>query len=237
MDGIDYWRMADELTVIQAALLVCGYDPTVLQDEVKNSYKDLPDGYEAIKHSLKSAISTKKITAKETQAFNDYDGEYYIDDDLAMIDVDDLKKWLLSKGVREHFFFFPIEPEGEFLSKNHPRYAPKLAAAVRAWQALDGKEMRGTTPKKAIMKWLRLHATEYELTDDEGKPLESAIQEIGKIANWNPKGGAPSTPTSVGSAKPDIGNRDSTVPSDKFSVPKKKEWPKNRFDLDSDVPF
>ena len=206
----------------------------------QNSYKDLPDGFEAIKHSLKSAISAKKIAVKETKTFNNYDGEYYIDDDLAMINVDDLKKWLLSKGVKEHFFFFPTEPESEFLSKSHPRYAPKLAAAVRAWQAMESKDMGGTTPKKAIMKWLRLHATEYELTDNDGKPLESAIQEIGKIANWNPKGGAPSTPTIIGSNELKADSPNASEKSDMFSVPKKKEWPKkskNPFDLDPNIPF
>lgn len=200
----------------------------------------MPDGYEAIKHSLKSAISAKKITAKETQTRNDYDGEYYVDDDLAMIDVDELKGWLLSKGVKEHFFFFPTEPEGEFLSKKHSRYAPKLAAAVRAWQAMDSVEIVGTTPKKAIMKWLRLHATDYDLTDDEGKPLESAIQEIAKIANWNPKGGAPSTPNGSGLAEPVVDDLSTNESSEGLSVPKKKDWPKiskDIFDLDPEIPF
>jgi hypothetical protein len=34
------------------------------------------------------------------------------------------------------------------------------------------------------------------MTDDEGKLVETAIEECSKIANWNPKGGSPKTPES-----------------------------------------
>jgi hypothetical protein len=44
------------------------------------------------------------------------------------------------------------------------------------------------------MKWLREHAAEFGLTDDDGKPNETGIEEAAKVANWQPTGGAPKTP-------------------------------------------
>lgn len=202
MHGIDFWRLADELTIIQAALLICGYDPTDLQGDVNCNDKNYPDGYVAIKHALTSAAKSEVLGSRETKVYCDRDSDYYIDDDLALLNVDELKKWLLSKGIRKHFFFFPEEPEGEFLSSAHPRYSPKLAAAVRAWQAMEHDNLPAKTPKQSVKKWLRLHCTKYSLSDDDGKPMESAIEEIAKIVNWNPKGGAPSTPTGLSNSQP-----------------------------------
>lgn len=201
MQGIDFWRLSDELTIIQAALLICGYNPTDLQGDVHYNSKNYPDGYVAIKHALSSAAKSEVLRSRETKVFYERGGDFYIDDDLALLNVEDLKKWLFSKGIRKHFFFFPEEPEGEFLSKKHPRYSPKLAAAVRAWQAMDDENLHAKTPKQSVKKWLRLHSTKYGLSDDDGKPMESAIEEIAKIVNWNPKGGAPSTPNELGSSQ------------------------------------
>jgi hypothetical protein len=80
----------------------------------------------------------------------------------------------------------------DYLNPKHPRYAPKLAAAVRAWQAVT--EPNGKHPKQALSKWLRDHAKEYGLVDDKGKPTETGIEEAAKVANWQPGGGAPKTP-------------------------------------------
>ena len=81
----------------------------------------------------------------------------------------------------------------DFLEPLNPRYAPKLAAAVRAWQAVTDAGKK--SPKQALDKWLREHAAEYGLTNEEGKPIETAIEECSKVANWNQMGGAPKTST------------------------------------------
>ena len=240
MQGIDFWRLSDELTIIQAALLICGHNPTNLQDSVHCSNKNYPDGYVAIKHALSSATKSEILKARETKIFYERDGDYYIDDDLALLNVDDLKKWLFSNGIRKHFFFFPEEPEGEFLSRKHPRYSPKLAAAVRAWQAMEDESLHAKTPKQSVKKWLRLHSTEYGLSDDDGKPMESAIEEIAKIVNWNPKGGAPSTPNGLGSSQPtaSLSTRDGL--DENFAVLSEKEYMGGQSDsvgLDEEIPF
>ena len=52
----------------------------------------------------------------------------------------------------------------------------------------------GKHPKQALDKWLREHAAEFGLTDDEGKLNEQGIEDAAKVANWQPGGGAPKTP-------------------------------------------
>jgi len=34
MEGLDYWRLCDELSVIQAAFLIVGKDPAASQDYI-----------------------------------------------------------------------------------------------------------------------------------------------------------------------------------------------------------
>ena len=67
-----------------------------------------------------------------------------------------------------------------------------LAAAVKAWQAVT--DPKGKSPKQALDKWLREHAADFGLTDDEGNPVNQAIEDCSKIANWQPGGGAAKTP-------------------------------------------
>ena len=41
------------------------------------------------------------------------------------------------------------------------------------------------------MRWLRLNASQYGLTDDDGKPSENVIEELAKVGTWATSGGAP----------------------------------------------
>lgn len=111
---------------------------------------------------------------------------------LTTVHVNDLRAWLSKRGVRTGFFFPDGKDEAEYLNPAHERYAPKLAAAVKAWLAVQ--DPRGKHPKQALMKWLRENAAEFGLSDDEGKPNEQGIEECAKVANWQLGGGAPKTP-------------------------------------------
>jgi hypothetical protein len=75
-------------------------------------------------------------------------------------------------------------------------YAPKLAAANAAWEAVtsDPNRLRGRSPKKALTLWLTEHAAEYYLLNKDGTPNATGIEEVAKVANWQPGGGAPPTP-------------------------------------------
>ncbi len=232
MKEIDFWRLSDELTIIQATLLICGIDPAGREFDIERQSKR-PKGYDAIKHALLSSYRNKSLVGKEVRELDERTGDSYIDENSTLITVNSLKEWLKGRGFQEHFFFFPDEPQGEFLDPNHPRYAPKLAAAIKAWQALDDPGLIKGTAKQSVQKWLRLNASEFDLSADDGKPKETAIEEISKIVNWQPKGGAPSTPTGKLAIK-------KTKPSVNLSVKEENKdlLPDNSaFDLDEDIPF
>ncbi len=177
-------------------MLVVGEDPTPYEVGVENQTSNSqPKGYNAAKNAILKAVKNGSLEGELIEVQEDINSSPEISLHSSTVIVEDLKLWLRRKGFEKHFFFFPEGLDGEFLDEDHPRYSPKLAAAVRAWEALeDDSFLKATTPKKAAQKWLRLYAVDFNLCDSDGIPVESAIEEISKVVNWNPKGGAPSTP-------------------------------------------
>lgn len=200
-DISDYWRLPNELKVRQAALLIVGIDPASKEgSNCENwSVSERPRGYEAAKQGVSAALRSGKIKGTHVPLF-DHDingnecGEFEGTTDIerSSVDRDSLTDWLLSRGIRSGFFFPTPTDAPDYLDPKNPRYAPKLAAAVRAWQSIV--DPGGKHPKQALAKWLREHAAEFGMTDDEGKPNETGIEEAAKVANWQPGGGAPKTP-------------------------------------------
>jgi len=221
MEKIDYWHFCDELSVIQATLLIVGEDPAVSQDYIDTQdAQHRPDGYDAVFAALKNAINGKSLAAtlRHDARYGGYDeypntGESVRENEyqlriifvsepnwhLTTVTVENLKKWLISRGCKTGFFFESDLGASEFFDPNNLFYAPKLAAAVNAWGSVTKDEtlLSGKTPKKALEKWLRENASQYGLTKDDGNPNETGIEEICKIANWKPEGGAAKTPTLV----------------------------------------
>jgi len=203
MEGLDYWRLCDELSVIQAALLIADCDPSPDASYVEGwEAEKRPPGYEAAKTAISNALRCGAITGRLVPDHElDINGnlgppiEDSIDVANSRVQVESLRAWLAGRGMKTGFFF----PEGsefrDYLDPAHPRYAPKLAAAVLAWRATgDDSATRGKSPKQALVKWLREHAAEFGMTDDDGQPNETGIEEAAKVANWQPTGGAPKTP-------------------------------------------
>jgi len=202
MEGLDYWRLCDELTVIQAALLTVGTDPSSDQVYVETwEPEKRPIGYEAAKAAITNALRGNAIKGKLIPRYEyDINGNSIgtIEDSINLmesrVDVESLRAWLASRGIRSGFFFPNATDTPDYLDSNHPRYAPKLAAAVRAWLATsEVNALKGKSAKQALLKWLREHAAEYKLSNDEGTPNEQGIEECAKVANWQDKGGAPKT--------------------------------------------
>lgn len=197
-DDLDYWRLCDELSVYEAALLIAGRSPGKLFNAEKLPSDKQPKGYKAATTAIRNALRSGKIEGTIKPEYDDHvqgDPVPIIDSVnlySSRVEVESLKTWLIGRGFRSGFFFpNPVEAPG-YLDPANPRYAPKLAAAVSAWQAVT--DPVGRHPKQALAKWLREHAAEFDLSDDEGKPNETGIEEAAKVANWQPGGGAPKTP-------------------------------------------
>ncbi len=203
MEGLDYWRLCDELSVIQAALLIAGCDPSSDAGYVEGwDAEQRPPGYEAAKTAISNALRREVITGRLIPLYeHDINGntcgaiEESIDLSSSRIEVESLRRWLAGRGLKTGFFFPEERDFGDYLDPGHPRYAPKLAAAVQAWRATENESaISGKSPKQALMKWLRVHAADFGLADEDGKPNETGIEEAAKVANWQPTGGAPKTP-------------------------------------------
>ena len=184
MESLDYWRLCDELNIIQAALLIAGEDPSSDQAYIEGwDIEQRPSGYEAAKAALSRACADRKVDGMDVQIPElDMNGNHmgFIEGSIDLVSssviVADLKRWLKERGIRPEFFF----PEGDetpgFLDKGHPRYAQKLAAAVSAWLAVDSEHaLGGKSPKQALLRWLRENSAEFGLTDEDGKLNELGI--------------------------------------------------------------
>lgn len=120
------------------------------------------------------------------------------------IGVDDLKLWLISRNFKPSFFFGDNGSNPDYLDPNHPRYAPKLAASIKAWLAMEDENlMRGKTPLTAMEQFLESRYKELGLSHDKdndknktkaGDINKTAVSEAAKVANWKTDGGAPKTP-------------------------------------------
>lgn len=233
MEKLDFWRLCDELSVVQAALLIVGVDPAEFPYVMGWQEHERPENFSAALAALTHAIIGGRLPAtirreawergwnedpegrehftRDVELFPDqkeFPEEAYgakhrgilyrsePDWHLTTILVENLQTWLRSRGFKSGFFFPQAGDTPDFLDPTHNNYAPKLAAAIGAWQAVnhDPDLIKGKTVKQALLKWLRKNAGQFGLTKDDGNPNEQGIEEVAKIANWDTKGGAPKTP-------------------------------------------
>lgn len=197
LDDFDFWRLCDELTITEAALLVAGVSPAVSSNVETWPPHKRPRGYEAAKTAIQNALRKQAIpgTVIELEERDFHGNIEPIAGTVSLfsrVEVDGLRSWLMTRGLRDGFFFPQQSDSPDYLDPSNPRYAPKLAAAVRAWQSVT--DTAGKHPKQALTKWLRENAAQFGLSDDDGKPNETGIEEAAKVANWQPAGGAPKTP-------------------------------------------
>ena len=204
------WHLADSMSAQDAASLIAGYDPNYI-DVCRNDtsfQQNYPRLY-PVERSLLCAIQSGKLEANIVGTGGSCRDRYVGDESEGcrepvdkislsgtVVKVDDLRQWLKGRGFKTGFFFPQAGDTPVFLDKTHKNYAPKLAAAIAAWEVVSAAPelTKGTTVKKALLKWLRKNADRFGLTKDDGNPNEQGIEEIAKIANWDTKGGAPRTP-------------------------------------------
>jgi len=217
MESLDHWRLCDELSVIDAALLIAGLDPATSFIGNSGFESDNPI-YAAAKKALINAVRSNRLKAlirremwargyDESPDYEEWlvvgqDRKQYIckiepDWQNTTILVDDLRDWLKGKGFKTGFFFPQTETEQpDYLDSNHSNYSQKLAAAIEAWLAVTQtpNSTKSKSVKQAIGIYLRSNAGRFGLIKEDGNPNESGIEEVAKVANWETKGGAPKTP-------------------------------------------
>lgn len=195
-----FWRLAESVNVIQAALLIIGVEPQTVEDYVENwAPEKRPENYTAARDAIVGA--TRSGTLEGSICFVEYEGpmgnfeidETRIDYGRSRVNVRSLIDWLQASGFDTDSLALPTEKPKGFRDPDHPRYSPKLMAVVEAWENFDTESDEPGTPKQRLMKWLRLNASRFGLTDDDGKPSENVIEELAKVANWATAGGAPKT--------------------------------------------
>ena len=142
------WKLHPYLPLSDAAALIAGYEPMQIGRCQRDTWFDqgFPD-YRPTVLALVGAVLVGDLGADI--AYVDVDKEdnirlssegfwerinNHISASGTRIRKADLLAWMEANGHRPEFFFpDKVEGEPDFLSPQHPRYAPKLAAAVRAW--------------------------------------------------------------------------------------------------------
>jgi len=182
----NFWKLCESYSLLQAALLILDIEPEGNED-IETEY-DKPKGLTAILSSLNSAAENGTLKVDKSSTY-------------LTIDANNLKDWLKTKNFTTGFLFDNKDltiGTPDYLNKDHPNYAYKLAAAVKAWEAvsIDKKyKNNGKSPKTNLINFLNTHAAELELLKDNGEPNIKAIKEqISIVANWATKGGATETP-------------------------------------------
>jgi len=208
------WHVFSEYTGAEIAALSAGVDPEFIE-RAHYSLMDFKAGVPEtlVKQAnselflLARAIEKGAVTADVKRDLNG--SPVYTQ---SKITREAIIGWLKARGMTTGFFFpeasdtpadHPATSTPEYLNPDHPHYTPKLAAAVKAWQALAGREVERKSVKQTLEAWLSERAGELGLLKEDGNPNCTALDEIAKVANWNPKGGAPKTPTTTKAKTPE----------------------------------
>ncbi len=231
MEPIDYWKLSSQYSIVQAALLTCGHIPDDYQDNVERN-TNTPTGYIAVRSALYNAVKSGRLNATERPNLDDEGNPYGIDVHETVIDVNDLAQFLRSSGFEAPFFDRPSNVQAGL--PGGPLYPSKLAAANKAWAAVsaDPSLLIGKSPKQALEKWLIENAAELQLVNRDGTINRTGIEEICKVANWKPSGGATATPSATEMTKP--------VPLMRLPTPKddrRFSTKPETYDLNDDIPF
>lgn len=233
----DHWRLCEEFTVQQAALLIIGCEPASTFGHCENwEIHSRPAGYEAAKQALSAGLRRKLIKGEHrglpelpagvSSMFqrglrkgqilevpeSDSEGNAFperprtTDPERSTVERDSLVHWLRARGVNKGFFFPGSEHTTgpDYLNPNHPRYVAPMAAAVKAWLAMEDENLLlRKSPKAAMATWMKSRYKELGLFHEKANPLngikagdinKSAVEKAASVANWLPGGGANKTP-------------------------------------------
>ena len=239
MDKISRWKLADELTPYQIALLISGYDPSEFESDHPDRWpEEVRRDISPFLNAIKNVARSGRVEMTPVTFENGYDND--INWLATTVNIDSLCEWMRRRNFYDGFFMIEHEKIDELVNPSGEYYAPKLAAAVRAWNETtsSSESLNGKTPKKALEIWLRKHANEYGLTGKDGNPNELGIEEICKVSNWKPGGGATPTPSKI-SLPPGQSQSEGRKVKPRPTTLSKRPAPcfGRMTDLDDDIPF
>jgi hypothetical protein len=231
MQGPYLWKLLTEYSIVHAALLIAGYSPDEADQHQEYDLGRHCKGYTPAKTALWNAVSSGTLKAAR-MAYDEDDGSEYIDARKTLIAVADLDAFTKARGLVCEFFDREEHSGAGGAGRGSQFFSKKLDAANKAWTAVtsDPTRLRGKSPKQALQSWLVEHAEELGLLNKDGQPNQTGIEEICKVANWKPEGGA--TPTQ--SADPP------SAPTPLVRLPfGAQNTPRVSFaaDLDDEIPF
>ena len=200
MNKLEYWKLCDDFTVVQAALIVCGIPPEEQQWAVeRKSDSQCPPGYVAIRTAFRHALMSGKMKPTKVAFHFTDEGEETrsIDIESTTVSAAEVDRYLKSVGAICEFFDQTVNSADNSAAFS-PEMPPKLKAAVEVWSAVsrDAGRLRGKSPKQAMDQWLTENAERLGLLNRDGSVNRTGIDEICKVANWKPQGGATPTPSS-----------------------------------------
>jgi hypothetical protein len=231
MHHFDLWKLSSEYSIIHAALIISGHSPEETERMRESDFASKLPGYLAAKTAVYNAVRSGVLEADVVHDGQTFEDPGEINLYRTLISVYELRSWLRGRGVICELFERSAVPEISDELASNRRYPPKLDAAIRAWQAVtsDPSRLAGRSPKQALEKWLTENALSLGLTNRDGQPNKTGIEEICKVANWKPEGGATPTPGPVIVAGPMFVRLPG--PADKAKV--ETPW----IDIDDEIPF
>lgn len=229
MDPLEYWALCPTFSIVQAAFLFCGRDPSHIDRHSVLQAKYQPDGYIPVRTALLNAVAAGLLPAQVRYELYDDGPSDVIDIHETEIARRDLENFFADAPVQG--YFFGQSGRVSDLARSSAPLPPKLNAAFRAWVAVttDPRLQRGKSPKQALKAWLVEHASELGLLKRDGGLNETGIEDICKVANWKPEGGATPTPGPENGVGPTLVRPPRPPEGAKVEAP----W----MDADDEIPF
>jgi len=202
------WRLARKLTIVQAAILMIEGDPSQIEVYWDLRLDQPKVGTDQSRQFLPAFCILKE--AAEDEGYQGLSVTFGRDEsgyrcwDLTTVSVDELREFLHRRGMRGGFFALEEpasisdtislvqgEVESGFLKSQNTFYAPELALAVSAWEAVTQNHSSKRSPKDNLREWIERN-WQTVWTDSSAKaPSKEAVERIATLANWKPAGGAP----------------------------------------------
>lgn len=206
MDNLEAWENIENLTVDEFMCLVLGYEPGSFKFDFGYP-KDWPEGAELIYKILVQDIENDRFSLGYDTPADIIDAPSVRNTGYpwwhhGKIEQKSLKAWVIKRSIKSRFFGTNADDDSndmntipDYLNTEHPNYSFKLAAAIKAWEALTANPdlLKGKGCKDAVIDWLEDNVDLLDIP--EKNQLSKNLKEnISFIVNWNLSGGAPKTP-------------------------------------------